>query len=279
MEKPSILDKEVMQEQRAVNERFMDLVGAKRVWAIAAVQGRHEALTALHAQILSAFEPGDRIVYLGGIIGNGDLRATLTEIFRFRRSILAKPPLMMPQDIVYLRGQQEEMWNKLQQIHFAPNPKELLEWMFERGVANTLEAYGQSSDDALVAARDGMVELSRWTGRLKAVVQATPGHADWYRGLRRYAMSGEDGCLFVHAGLNPDQPLTEQKDAFWWETARFDAASAGFENFKRIVRGYDPASIGLSEKGICLTLDSRPDRPLQTCCLSSDGRILGQMSA
>src|SRR3546814_11639535 len=109
-------------------------------------------------------------------MGGGDVRATIAEALRFRRSVLAQPPLYMPEDVVHLRGQQEEMWHKLLQIHFAPQPKELLRWMLERGVDATLRAYGDDATQGFSAANASMMELPRWTRRLKAAVQAVPGH-------------------------------------------------------------------------------------------------------
>lgn len=41
-----------------------------------------------------------------------------------------------------MRGSTEEMLSKLQQIHFAPNPGEVFDWMLSRGIAGTLRAYG-----------------------------------------------------------------------------------------------------------------------------------------
>ena len=37
-------------------------------------------------------------------------------------------------DVAYLRGNQEEMWQKLLQLQFATDPRGVLKWMFEQGV-------------------------------------------------------------------------------------------------------------------------------------------------
>ena len=260
---------------------FVDLSRARRVWAVAAVHGAVERLAAVHDLIGERFESGDRLVNLGDLMGGGDVRATLNEALRFRRSVLAQPPLYLPEDIVYLRGRQEEMWHKLLQIHFAPKPKELLRWMLERGVDATLRSYGADPAQAFSAAEEGMVALTRWTGRLKAAVQAVPGHHAWFTGLRRYAHTGPGGILFVHAGLDPTRSLADQRDAFWWESGTFARAAAGFDGFARIVRGYDPAGGGWVEDGATLTIDGGcgTGGPLYAACLAPDGTLLDRVEA
>lgn len=264
-----------------VSERFIDLSRARRVWAVAAVHGAAERLAALHDAIGARFESGDRLVYLGDLLGGGDARATLAEALRFRRSVLALPPLYLPEDIVYLRGRQEEMWHKLLQIHFAPKPRDLLRWMLERGVDATLRSYGGDPDQGFAAANEGMVALTRWTGRLKATMQAVPGHHAWFAGLRRYAHTGPGGVLFVHAGLDPARPLADQRDAFWWESGAFARAAAGYDGFARIVRGFDPAGGGWSEDGAILTIDAGcgSGGPLVAVCLAPDGTLLERLDA
>lgn len=268
-------------QTETATERFVELSRARRIWAVAAVHGDGARLAALHDVIGERFEPGDRLVYLGNLMGGGDVRATISEALRFRRSVLAQPPLYLPEDIVYLRGRQEEMWHKLLQVHFAPKPKELLRWMLERGVDATLRAYGGDAVQGAAAADEGMVALTRWTGRLKAAMQAAPGHHAWFSTLRRYAHTGPGGVLFVHAGLDPARPLADQRDAFWWESGAFARAAAGYDGFNRIVRGYDPAGGGWAEDGAILTIDGGcgGGGPLYAACLAPDGRLLDRVEA
>lgn len=265
----------------SATERFIDLSRARRIWAIAAVHGAADRLAELHDAIGARFESGDRVVYLGDLMGGGDVRATLTEALRFRRLVLAQPPLYLPEDVVYLRGRQEEMWHKLLQIHFAPKPKELLRWMLGRGVEATLRAYGGDPEQGFAAANEGMLALTRWTGRLKAAMQAAPGHQAWFSSLRRYAHTGPGGVLFVHAGLDPARPLADQRDAFWWESGTFSRAAAGYNGFARIVRGHDPDGGGWSQDGITLTIDGGcgRDGPLIAACLAPDGTLLDRLEA
>ncbi|HEY3144746.1 MAG TPA: hypothetical protein VGJ75_00275, partial [Dongiaceae bacterium] len=115
-------------------EKFAVLRAARRIWAISPVHGDMARLRALHDYIAEQFRDGDRLVYLGGMLGRGgDVAGVMDEIVGFRRQILARPR-MFTIDIAYLRGQQEVMWQKLLQLQFAPNPKEVLPWMLQQGV-------------------------------------------------------------------------------------------------------------------------------------------------
>jgi hypothetical protein len=135
-------------------QRFTDLGRPRRVWAVAAVHGEAGRLAALHGAIRDAIRPGDRVVYLGNMIGRGaHVRATLDEMLAFRRDVIARPG-MLAEDVVYLRGMQEEMWQKLLQLQFAPNPAEVLQWMLGQGLEPTLRAYGGDVQEGFAAARD-----------------------------------------------------------------------------------------------------------------------------
>src|ERR1700754_2688082 len=113
-----------MQDPAQEPEKFAVLRRSRRVWALSPVHGDMPRLRALHAHIEPLFDSGDRIVYLGGYLGRGpEVAGTIDELIAFRRNILARPRIFA-YDIVYLRGQQEEMWQKLLQLQFAPNPKE-----------------------------------------------------------------------------------------------------------------------------------------------------------
>ena len=102
--------------------RFGILAGWRRVWAVASINGQREKLLVLHEALGERFGFGDRLVYLGNCLGaGGDAAGTLDELIAFRRRTLARRG-MMPEDIVFLRGTQEEMWQKLQQLHLAVDP-------------------------------------------------------------------------------------------------------------------------------------------------------------
>src|SRR3954470_1887701 len=94
-------------------QKFADIGLPKRIWAVGAVHADVERLSALHTDIGRRFTPGDRLVYNGNLIGRGTaVRETMDELLSFRSSLIAMPG-MLAEDVVYLRGAQEEMWQKL----------------------------------------------------------------------------------------------------------------------------------------------------------------------
>ena len=97
------------------------------------MHGEAERLRGCTTGIAQRFDDDDRIVYLGNYLGRGSaVAATIDELLDFRRRVLARPRGFAC-DIVYLRGAQEEMWQKLLQLQFARNPGEVLAWMVRRG--------------------------------------------------------------------------------------------------------------------------------------------------
>ncbi len=245
-------------------DRFADLKSPYRIWVIAAIHGTRAPLISIHQAVAARFQVGDRIVYLGNFLGYGkEIIEVVNEILQFRLAVMAVPGVIAS-DLVYLRGCQEEMWQKIQQLHFAPNPQAVLEWMARQGAAATLAAYGGSYDEAVAAARDGAVTLSRWTARLRGQLRLHPGHESLLTVLRRAAFvlpadpspdADPTGLLMVSAGLDRRRALGAQGDSFWWAADRFDELTSPYGRFGRIVRGFDPAGNGVRETAVTLTLD------------------------
>ncbi len=257
------------------DEVFATLEVAKRVWAVAAVHGEAERLAALHRELARRFAAGDRLVYLGNYLGHGpDVPGVLDELLWFRRDLLIEPGLE-PWDIVYLRGAQEEMWLKLLQIQFAAEPTQVLEWMLGQGLAATLAAYG-NADEGRARLREGTVAATRWTGSLRDAMQARPGHYELLTGLHRAAFTAGGELLFVHAGVDPHRPLTEQGDTFWWGSGYFADIDAPYQGFRKVVRGYDRNHAGFAAGPFTATLDGGAGfgGTLNAACLDLDGRIV-----
>jgi len=105
-----------------VKQKFCLLREPRRVWAVAAIHGEANRLGRLHDLIARRFADGDRLVYLGNYLGRGGgIVAAIDEMLDFRRRVLGRRGAFAC-DVVFLRGAQEEMWQKLLQIQFAPNP-------------------------------------------------------------------------------------------------------------------------------------------------------------
>jgi serine/threonine protein phosphatase 1 len=271
------------------------LRGARRVWAVGAVHADAARLSRLHARLEARVWRGDRLVYLGNVIGLGQATAaTLRELLLFRRAILARPGFE-PEDIVVLRGSQEQMLTRTLDLQFAEGPaaaEQALAWMGAHGLAPVLAAYGSSIEEGLRIARQGPMAIGRWTAALRARIRETPGHDPLLAGLARAAvtvpldLAGEaPGMLMVASGLDPARPFAEQGDAFWWRADGFLAvaegvpageARAGWAGFARIVRGLDPAGGGLAETPFAVTLDAGCGRGGMLACglFAPDGALL-----
>src|SRR5271167_815697 len=157
-------------------KKFAQLQGARRVWAIAAINGAAQRLVRLHDMISDRYRQGDRVVYLGNYIGYGDaVLATIDELLDFRRRVLGRQRGFVC-DVAFLRGAQEEMWQKLLQLQFAPNPGEVLRWMVSAGMEATVRAYGGDLGQGFAATRDGPRTITRWTAALRNAMNASPGH-------------------------------------------------------------------------------------------------------
>jgi serine/threonine protein phosphatase 1 len=255
---------------------YATLTNASQVWAVGAVHGEREKLEALHAELRRRLQPGDRLVYLGNTIGFGpDPVGTVNEIIRFRREFLARPGTFTG-DHVLLRGAQEEMWRKLAQLQLAPNPGEALQWMMDHGAAATLESYGINSVDGLGCCREGVVSLTRWSSGITKTLRDRAGHDEYFVALKRAAFTSGGELLFSAGGINPDRPVSEQGDAFWWGSARFTEIQEPWRGFVRVVRGSDPTTRSTEMGAITATLDGGAGNGgnLHAACFTLDGKPL-----
>jgi hypothetical protein len=254
---------------------FANLGRPRRIWAVAACQGSTERLDRLHLALADRFATGDRLIYLGNYLGSRDAAGTLDRLLAFRTYLMAGPSVVAG-DLVYLRGVQEEIWSKLLQIQFAPNPGEVLRWMLERGAAATLEAYGCDAREGLAATKAGAVAMARWTNRLREAMRRRPGHEKLLSVLKRAALTEIDGAgalLFVHSGIDPTRPLAAQRDSFWWGSGGYEQLTPPFETFRRIFRGSDPSGRGQRLEGYAVTLDAGADGPLIALAITPNGEI------
>ena len=227
-----------------------------RVWAIGAIRGEATKLHALHKLISSKLRAGDKLVYLGNIIGHSAaVRETVDEVLRFRREFLSIPGNCIG-DYAILRGRQEEILHKLLELQFAVNPRDVLSWMIEQGAGPTIEAYGGTARDGDVATAQGAVALTRWTQSLRAGLKAAPGHRELLSSLKHAAYTADGALVFVHAGLDPARPLDSQGDSLWWNTAGFENITEPFFDTERVVRGLDPEHGGMVKSEFTLSLDA-----------------------
>ncbi|WP_343564078.1 hypothetical protein [Kiloniella sp. b19] len=278
-------------------QKFSVLTHSQRIWAVGSVHGEIEKLRQIHDALEPRLRQGDRLIYLGNMMGRGPfILRTFNELVAYRSYFLARFQAR-PEDIVYLRGAQEEMWQKLMQLQFAPNPKDILEWMLSQGVGETLKAYGLSPEEGLHTTRTGAIQLTKWTNTLRRAMKQHPGHYELFGTLKRAAFTGSPNALpkgeqetlqynpappnageilFVNCGLDTAKPLNNQKDNFWWAGKAFNRIQSPYGPFKRIVRGFDPDHLGFEQTDHTLTLDGGcgfEDGKLMAACLLPDGQV------
>ena len=255
--------------------RYGIFKNARRIWAIGSIHGELEDLRIVHKKLISKFRRGDKLVYLGNYFGDTKHnKETLDELLMARRKIMSLPEVFMPEDFFYLRGAREEMFFKLLQLHFAPNPALVMEWLLDHGMGSSLAAYGETESTARTIVRHGTVALTKWTTGIKRQIQNCPGHIDFTNSLKRACVTEDGALLFVHASVDTTRPLTMQKDQFWWDNGNFNEIKNKFSDFSKVIRGYDHSNSGIVlNKDYIASIDGGCGRSgkLHAVCFTPDG--------
>ncbi len=247
---------------------------AKRIWAVGSIHGQIDDLQKVHKTLVSKFRRGDKLVYLGNYFGDKNNKETIDEILITRRRIMSLPEVFMPEDFAFLRGAREEMFFKLLQLQYAPNPVEVMDWLLDHGIAGAISAYGENEKTARAIVRQGTMALTRWTNAIRRQIQLSPGHVDLTGCLKRACLTEDGKLLFVHACIDPTRPLTMQKDQFWWDSGQFDQIDQQFSGFKKVIRGYDHSNSGIDlQSNYTATIDGGCGRggKLSAICFTPDG--------
>ena len=244
------------------------------MWAVSAIHSDVHKLTSIHNAIWEKIQPGDRIVYTGNYTGYGAQAVeTIDEILTFRRMILSRKS-MIPSDITYLRGAQEEMLQKLLHLQFSPDPSDILLWMLGNGMAPTLQSYGLSAHDGIDACRKGVVGLAKWTERVREAIRAQAGHDIFtaqYIHAAHTDKTSESPLLFVNAGIDASKDLPDQGDNFWWGSQKFKEIKGNYASFGKVVRGYDPDHKGVHMNCVTATIDGGCGFGGELICAQFDG--------
>ena len=240
---------------------FIELKNVKRIWAIGSIHSNLDSLNSIKDHILSNFSLGDKLIFLGNVIGIGDnAKETISSVLDIRFKLLAKFKLE-PNEIIFLRGAQEEMFLKLMQLQIAPNPQDIISWMFDHGVNKTIESYGFSKDEVKNISSQGTMAISKWTSKLNNVVTSNKGHKDYFSNLKHAAFSSSKKILFVNRGVDVSRPLSAQNDCFWWGYQNFSKINQPYNSFIRIVRGYQSSrnnNLANSKNSVVCTLFKQP---------------------
>ena len=258
---------------------FVEFKNCSKIWAVGSVHSNFNAFSSIKKFILNNFESEDKLIFLGNIIGLGNnSKETLTSVIDLRFKLMSKFKLK-PESIVFLRGAQEEMFSKLLQLQLAPNPTEIIEWMFDHGVNETIKSYGFSENEVKSIASSGTMNISKWTTSLNKTLQNNLGHIQYFLNLKHAAYSHTKKILFVNRGVDITRPLSAQNDCFWWGFQNFSSINRPYKTFLRIVRGYESEHLNHqknSKNNIVCTLFKQPLSNKSVLCglFAENGEIL-----
>ena len=217
---------------------FTEIKSANRIWAIGSIHSRLDSFNSIKKHILKNFQNNDYLVFLGNVIGLGDKsKETLTSVIDLRNKLMAKF-VIDSNKIIFLRGAQEEMLLKLLQLQTAPNPKDIIMWMFDHGVSSTIKSYGFNKDELINVSMQGTLAISKWTYKFNQALLLEPGHKQYFAHLKHAAFEESKKILFLNRGVDITRPLSAQSDCFWWGYQNFSDLDRPYNTFVRIVRGY-----------------------------------------
>lgn len=223
------------------HSKFAELKFCNNIWAIGSIHSNLDSFESIKKHILKNFIQNDRIVFLGNIIGSGNSSTeTLSSVIDMRNQLMSKF-FLKAEDVIFLRGAQEEMFLKLLQLQTAPNPYEILQWMFEHGVDKTIRSYALNVEKIQEISKRGTIAISKWTANLNKVISSKKGHKEYFSNLQHAAFTDTKKILFVNRGVDITRPLSAQNDCFWWGYHNFSKLDKPYNTFKKIVRGYDPS--------------------------------------
>jgi len=222
------------------HSNFAELKFCNNIWAIGSIHSHLDSFESVKKYILKNFSKNDRIVFLGNIIGLGDsAKETLSSVIDLRKQLMSKFFLNI-EDVIFLRGAQEEMFLKLLQLHTAPNPNQILQWMFEHGVDKTISSYDLDVEKIKNISKQGTIPINKWTANLNKIISSHKGHKEYFSYLKHAAFTDSKKILFVNRGVDVTRPLSAQNDCFWWGYHNFSKLYKSYNTFEKIVRGYDP---------------------------------------
>ena len=210
-----------------------------QVFAVGDIHGCNSLVKKIHKKILNKSEKvtGNKIlIYLGDYIDRGsNVRETIDTIINFK-----------PRNFkcVFLRGNHDQML-----LDFVNNKRNSLgTWLYNGGAATLISYCGSTITDKLnnSSSREQLIR--------ETLVKSLPSdHLKFFNDLQ-FSYTWKD-YFFVHAGINPNRPLNNQRksDMIWTRAPEFLASDQHFE--KIIVHGHTPNEI-VEEKSNRINLDT-----------------------
>ncbi|MFT8870923.1 MAG: metallophosphoesterase family protein [Sporolactobacillus sp.] len=184
----------------------------QRLLVISDIHGQIHLLDALLGKV--AFTPGsDRLLLLGDYVDRG----------RDSKAVIQRVRLLQEQGATVLKGNHEDMMEK---ALIGRAAEDVALWTANGG-AQTLASY---SVDVKAFCRATV------TGETFALPAELTDDLEWIGGLSMTMHT--DGCLFVHAGVDPTRPLEAQgPQQFLWMREPFFSGYAGSEP---VIVGHTP---------------------------------------
>ncbi|NBX74311.1 MAG: hypothetical protein EBZ69_02400 [Alphaproteobacteria bacterium] len=265
------------------DDTIANLGWPQRLWVVGPCSGRLGALETIHDQLLDCVQPGEKIIYTGGYASASGRYVAVDEILLFRRLLLARDGFQA-HDFVWLRGQEEEAFHRLFRLPYTYNPTQELAALLAQGAGRYLNYYGYNLPDVHGVIRSGLASLTRWIAQLRHQMRAISAHENFWLAARRAALvsrHGKEGpVLCVPRGFAPEKSLTEQGDSWWSDGKLLSLIQKPVRNFSRIIRGRDPAALGMDVGPIVLTLDDADGTtPVLAACVHPNGLIEEIISA
>ena len=263
----------------STDNKFQEFKNTNRIWAVGSLHSSLDSFQSIKKYIFLNFKNNDKLIFLGNLIGyNNQSKEILTDVLNFRFDLMAKFNLDH-EDIVFLRGAQEEMFSKLLQLQMAPNPREIIDWIFSHGVDQTLFSYNFEPDQFRNIATQGTIQINKLTSKLNKKISDIPGHKEFFSNLKHAAFTNSMEVLFVNRGVDLSRPLSAQNDCFWWGYQNFSLINKPYKTYKRIVRGYqsnENNDLEHSKNRILCTLFKQPleNKKILAGLFSKNGDII-----
>ena len=171
------------------------------------------------------------------------------------------------------------MFSKLLQLQIAPNPIEIIDWIFNHGVDQTVMSYNFDPEEFQNIVTQGTIHINKLTSKLNHQISILPGHKEFFSNLKHAAYSETKELLFVNRGVDLSRPLSAQNDCFWWGYQNFSLIKKPYNTFKRIVRGYQSNQhndIENSKNKVLCTLFRQPleNKKILAGIFAENGEIL-----
>jgi len=230
----------------------------RRIWVVSFIYGQVQRLMAIHKAMANEYKPGDQIIYLGNYLGfSKDGIETMDELLLFRRALLASAGTDY-NDIVYLKGRQEEYWRMFLQLYLSPDPEKAYTAMLADGLDGSIKSYNGDPQQGLAAVRTGSSAIAKWVDEIRTYQKSCSGHYDLLIQNLYYAAVLPKTLLFVSSGVDPDNPLEKQREEFWAKPA---ARQQPYPGVKFLVHGEGlnmPVGLAIENNGV-VTVNGSPE--------------------